>query len=143
MLEHSDLIIAQEFMPTDFDWRIGVLDNKLLYACKYYMARNHWQIYNRENNSVDYGISETLAIEQLPAKLKNISLKSAALIGSGLYGIDIKEKDGKYFVIEINDNPSIDYGIEDGILKDHLYSTIMHVFLQRLEIKTKGNSNVS
>jgi len=30
MFEHSDLLIAQEFTPTDFDWRIGILDGKPL-----------------------------------------------------------------------------------------------------------------
>ena len=47
MLEQSDLMVAQEFLPTDFDWRVGVLDGKPLYVCKYFMARNHWQILNR------------------------------------------------------------------------------------------------
>jgi glutathione synthase/RimK-type ligase-like ATP-grasp enzyme len=46
ILKESDLAIAQEYMPSDFDWRIGVLDGKPLYACKYFMARGHWQIYN-------------------------------------------------------------------------------------------------
>lgn len=46
LLEESDLVIAQEYMPSDFDWRVGVLDGRPLYACKYFMARGHWQIYN-------------------------------------------------------------------------------------------------
>ena len=58
------------------------------------------------------------------------------------YVLEVKEKNGKYYVIEINDNPSIDSGIEDGVLKDELYSTIMQVFLQRLDLKTKGTPNV-
>ena len=28
MLEDSDLILAQEFMYTEYDWRIGVLDGE-------------------------------------------------------------------------------------------------------------------
>jgi glutathione synthase/RimK-type ligase-like ATP-grasp enzyme len=36
-------------------------------------------------------------------------------------------------VIEINDNPNIDYGVEDKILGDSLYSKIMLSFLKRLE----------
>src|SRR5690606_25023952 len=46
MLEASDLVIAQAYMPTEFDWRIGVLNEQPLYACKYFMALGHWQIYN-------------------------------------------------------------------------------------------------
>src|SRR3546814_5675949 len=41
MLERSDLIIAQSYEPTDYDWRIGVLDGQPLYACRYYMAKDH------------------------------------------------------------------------------------------------------
>lgn len=46
LFKKSDLIIAQEFLPSDFDWRIGVLDQTALFACKYFMAKGHWQIYN-------------------------------------------------------------------------------------------------
>ena len=28
MLKESELIIAQQFTPSDYDWRIGVLDGK-------------------------------------------------------------------------------------------------------------------
>ena len=48
LLADSDLVIAQEFLPTAFDWRIGVLDGQALYACKYFMAKGHWQIVKRD-----------------------------------------------------------------------------------------------
>ena len=38
MLQSSELLLAQEFLPTEFDWRIGVLDGRALFVCKYYMA---------------------------------------------------------------------------------------------------------
>src|SRR5262249_45705340 len=44
MLAQSELVIAQEFVVSDFDWRVGVLGGRALYACKYHMARGHWQI---------------------------------------------------------------------------------------------------
>src|SRR5688572_2515063 len=34
MLESSELILAQQYVPTDFDWRIGVLGGKPLFAAK-------------------------------------------------------------------------------------------------------------
>src|SRR5690554_7706200 len=34
LFEHSSLILAQEYIYTDFDWRIGVLNGKPLYACR-------------------------------------------------------------------------------------------------------------
>lgn len=133
-LEKSELLIAQEFMPTPFDWRIGVINNEPIYACKYFMAGGHWQIINnqRKRNS-RYGRSEALPIEIAPRHVVRTAQKAANLIGSGLYGVDVKEIDGKCFVIEVNDNPSLEFGIEDAILKDKLYTQIMSVFLQRLE----------
>jgi glutathione synthase/RimK-type ligase-like ATP-grasp enzyme len=42
MLQESDLVIAQEWMPTEYDWRVGVLEGRPLYACRYHMASKHW-----------------------------------------------------------------------------------------------------
>ncbi len=38
-------------------------------------------------------------------------------------------------VIEVNDNPNIDAGLEDRILKDELYLTVMRSFVTRIEQK--------
>ncbi len=136
LFQKSELLIVQEFMPTPYDWRVGVINNKALYVCKYFMARNHWQIINwkKENNSRD-GKTETLAVEDAPKGLIEIALKATALIGNGLYGVDIKEINGKFYIIEINDNPSIDVGIEDKVLKNGLYTKIMETFIERLQKK--------
>ena len=50
MFRHSSVLLAQEFIPTEFDWRIGLLDGEPLFACKYYMAKGHWQIYNHAHD---------------------------------------------------------------------------------------------
>ena len=34
----SDMLICQEFLYSDFDWRIGILDNRAIFACKYFMT---------------------------------------------------------------------------------------------------------
>ncbi|MBP6218346.1 MAG: RimK family protein [Oligoflexales bacterium] len=133
LLGESDLIIGQEYIPTDFDWRVGILDGEPLYVCKYYMAKGHWQIYqNVSKDNVENGRASTFLVEQVSPELIKLAVKSARLIGKGLYGLDIKEKDGKFYVIEINDNPSIDGGIEDDLLKTRLYDRIMECFLQRM-----------
>ncbi|MEQ9424647.1 MAG: RimK family protein [Cyclobacteriaceae bacterium] len=130
----SELVVAQEFFPTDFDWRIGILDRRPLYICKYYMAGGHWQIVDwSKSGQAGQGNSEAVPIWQVPVELVETALKAANLIGDGLYGVDIKERDGKFYVIEVNDNPSIDEGIEDAYLKQGLYHTIMESFLRRLE----------
>ena len=38
LFEKSSILLAQEFTPTEFDWRIGILNGEPLFACKYYMA---------------------------------------------------------------------------------------------------------
>lgn len=143
LLEKSDLLIAQEFIQTDFDWRIGILDQKPLYACKYFMARNHWQIYNNSagpGNTDDFaGDFETLPVELAPPRVVNTALRAANLIGNGLYGVDLKQKFGKCYIIEVNDNPSIDSGVEDKILGRFLYERIMESFLRRIEAAYAGS----
>lgn len=134
MFQKSDLLIAQEFLPTAFDWRVGIIDGKPLYVCKYFMASEHWQIVNWDSKKQDQeGKVESIAVDQAPSGLIRTALKATALIGRSLYGVDMKEVDGKFYVIEINDNPNIDSGMEDKILKDKLYATIMEVFLNKIK----------
>ncbi|MBI2473677.1 RimK family protein [Candidatus Uhrbacteria bacterium] len=125
LLEDSDLVIAQEFLPTTFDWRIGMLDKKPIFACKYYMAKDHWQIYDWSKDKNQDGPSETLSLEEVPKAILDLAIKSSSLIGTGLYGVDIKESEGRVYVIEINDNPNIDAGEEDRVAGLALYETIM------------------
>lgn len=137
LLDKSDLIIAQEFLPTEFDWRVTIFDRQPLFVCKYFMAREHWQIIKRDTSGTktDDGNVTTIPVEHAPTGLIRAALKAANLIGDGLYGVDIKEVGNKFYIIEINDNPSIDAGIEDLILKDELYRIIMRVMLRRIEKK--------
>jgi glutathione synthase/RimK-type ligase-like ATP-grasp enzyme len=134
MLCDSELIIGQEYKPTDFDWRIGVLDKQPLYACKYFMAKGHWQIYNwnGKKKQDEEGDGEVVPFEQVPFHVLHTALKAANLIGGGLYGVDLKEIDGKAYVIEVNDNPSIDAGVEDRILKKELYASIIKSIKRRI-----------
>jgi glutathione synthase/RimK-type ligase-like ATP-grasp enzyme len=132
LLEKSDLIIGQQFLKTDFDWRVGVFNGEAIYACKYYMSKEHWQIVNWNKNG-QYGKVETLPVELAPPALIKTAEKLSKLIGNSLYGVDIKQKGNKFYVIEINDNPNIDTGVEDAVLKDKLYSKMMDIFLERIQ----------
>jgi len=134
LLEKSDLIIAQAFIPTPFDWRVGVLDRKPIYVCRYYMAGRHWQVIQRDRSGRPReGKAETLRVEDAPPEVVKTAVQAADLIGDGLYGVDLKEIDGKSYVIEVNDNPSIEGGVEDRLLKDELYEMIMETFVRRIE----------
>jgi glutathione synthase/RimK-type ligase-like ATP-grasp enzyme len=140
MLESSDLVIGQEFVPTEFDWRVGVLEGEPLYVCKYFMARGHWQIYNWASRRRDdvLGNYETVAVADAPPAVVQTAVKAARLMGDGLYGVDLKEIDGKPLVIEINDNPSIDAGVEDKVLGTALYETIVAALRRRVEARREG-----
>jgi len=146
MLEQSDMILGQSYMFTDFDWRIGILDNKAIFACKYYMAKGHWQIYNwlaRSKKDIT-GQFECVRIENVPPAIIKSALKAVALVyNNGFFGVDIKEVNGKPHIIEINDNPNIDAGVEDQVMKDELYMTIMLSLKSRIEEKIfNGNRKI-
>nr|WP_321454687.1 GNAT family N-acetyltransferase [uncultured Cohaesibacter sp.] len=133
LFRKTDLLMIQEFMPTDFDWRIGVLDGEALYACKYYMVSGNWKIYEYEKDgSIQSGDSETLPISAVPPEVVDVALRGTRLIGNGFYGVDIKETPKGPCIIEINDNPSVDYGIEDDVLGADLYQRLMAVLVSRV-----------
>ncbi|MGE6811595.1 RimK family protein [Pseudoalteromonas nigrifaciens] len=138
LFEFSALVLAQEYMYTEYDWRVGVLNGRAIYACRYLMARNHWQIYNHDAKRFFSGGFETLPTFELPKAVLDAALKACKTVGKGLYGVDVKEHQGRAYVLEVNDNPSIDHKVEDGYLGDELYMIIMDEFKQRLEARGRG-----
>ncbi len=133
LFEVSALVLAQEYLFTDYDWRIGVLHGQAIYACRYHMARNHWQIYNHDSKRFNSGGFDTLPTFETPKIVLDAALKAAKIVGTGLYGVDIKVRDKRAYVLEVNDNPSIDHGVEDAYLGEELYMQVMSEFLRRLE----------
>lgn len=139
ILAESDLAVAQEYMPSDFDWRVGILDGKPLYACKYYMAQGHWQIYNWGSSTKrdETGNFETVKVEECAKHVMDVALKAVrAMVGDhGLFGVDVKERKGKAYVIEVNECPNIDHGIEDVELGDEIYRRIIGSLKRSIEKK--------
>jgi glutathione synthase/RimK-type ligase-like ATP-grasp enzyme len=137
MFKDSPLLIVQEFAPTAFDWRICILEGRMLFACRYYQAKDHWQIARRfESGFTRFGKVEAVPHAKVPPAVKKVALKGAALIGKGLYGVDIKELNGHPVIIEINDNPNIDTGYEDTVEKDRIYEKIITCFLRRVKVES-------
>lgn len=135
LLRESDVILAQEYMYTDYDWRVGILNGQPLFVCQYFMSKNHWQIVKHSADGTSReGDVRTLRVEDAPQEVVSTALKAARLIGNGLYGVDLKQNDQGVHVIEVNDNPNIDAGIEDAVLKDQLYTIIMEEFIRRVEL---------
>ena len=134
LLKDSELVIAQEFVPTEFDWRVGIFDRKPLYACRYHMAHRHWQVLRHDaRGRMTAGRVETLAIEAAPRHVVRTAVRAADLIGDGLYGVDLKQRGRRCTVIEVNDNPNLEAGYEDRVLGRALYDRILAVFLTRIE----------
>ena len=82
-----------------------------------------------------------MPVELAPRRAVSIAVKAANIIGDGLYGVDVKESDGKFYIIEVNDNPNLDSGVEDAILREDLYRRIMESFLRRIERRKAGDNN--
>ncbi|GAB6053733.1 RimK family protein [Magnetospira thiophila] len=134
LFEKSRLILAQEFVYTSFDWRVGILNGEALYVSQYLMSRNHWQIVNHKGDGTfKQGGFKTFDVKDAPAEVVEVALKAASHIGKGLYGVDLKQTDKGLFLIEVNDNPSIDQGVEDKVLKNELYARILKEFIRRIE----------
>ena len=132
--EETDLLIAQKFMPTSYDWRIGVLGGEPLFACQYMMAKSHWQIVNHERRGgPDEGTFKTFELADVPPDVLDTGVRAARLIGNGLYGVDIKETPDGVFVIEVNDNPNLDHGVEEAVGKDEVWQRIVRWFIERIE----------
>jgi glutathione synthase/RimK-type ligase-like ATP-grasp enzyme len=133
-LEDSDLLIAQKFMPTEYDWRVGVLGGEPLFAVHYLMAKKHWQIVNHDRRGKpDEGGFRTFTLKDTPGHVIDTAVKAARCIGDGLYGVDLKETADGVFVIEVNDNPNLDHGCEDSGEKDQVWGRLTQWFIDRLE----------
>lgn len=132
-LEDSDVLIAQKFMPTKFDWRIGVLGGKPLFAVQYMMAKKHWQIVKHDpgGRPVEGGF-KSFSLAEMPPAVLDAGLRAARCIGDGLYGVDLKETDDGVFVIEVNDNPNLDHGVEDAAEKDEVWTRLTNWFIERI-----------
>src|SRR5690606_16381718 len=142
LLAKSELIIAQEYLPTEYDWRIGIIDREPLWAAKYFMAKKHWQIIKTDAaGGRRYGKVEAVPLSEVPSAVLRAALRAAGLIGDGLYGVDVKQRERRVYTVEVNDNPSIESGYEDAVLKDTLYDRIMQVFLKRLEARQQGRAS--
>jgi glutathione synthase/RimK-type ligase-like ATP-grasp enzyme len=107
------------------------------------MSRNGWQIIDHSDPNDDRiskcGQTETVDVKDVPKFVIDTALKASSLIGDGLYGIDIKEKNNNCVVIEINDCVDIDTPYEIKKDDDSVLIEIFKTFKERLEIKKATN----
>ncbi len=125
----SDWIVVQQYIESKYDWRIGVLDGKLLYACKYTIPSVTFKIQASVNGHIVYCGVESVPPEKVPLHVIQLGIDAANAIGRGLYGVDIKNNNGDACVIEVNDNPSIESG-EDDCYPRVFETIISHLFAE-------------
>ncbi|MBI3433619.1 MAG: RimK family protein [Proteobacteria bacterium] len=134
LFEETDLLLAQKFLPTEFDWRVGVLAGEPLFACQYRMARGHWQIVkHRPDGSLTEGGMTAFGLDQAPAAVMDLALRAARPIGEGFYGVDLKQTGSGIVVMEVNDNPNLEHGYEDAVGKDEIWLRLLKWFTDRFE----------
>jgi len=139
LFKDSELILAQEYLYTDFDWRVGILNRTPIFVCQYFMSKKHWQIVNHgPGGRITEGAFKAWQGGDAPAEVVTAALNAANLIGDGLYGVDVKQNQDGVYVIEVNDNPNLEAGVEDTHLKTELYSLIIRDFVRRLDSRRRS-----
>jgi glutathione synthase/RimK-type ligase-like ATP-grasp enzyme len=123
----SDWIVVQQFIESRYDWRVGVLDGKLLYVCKYTIPSDTFKIQASVNGHLVYCGVESVSPDKVPPQVIRLGIDAANAIGRGLYGVDIKNTNGDAYVIEVNDNPSIESG-EDDCYPQVFEQIVNHLF---------------
>lgn len=113
-LRRADRVVAQKFVRSQFDWRVCVLAGEPLFVCQYMIPKKRWKImtYTDAGRAI-YGEVKGIPISEADPELINVAVQAAAAIGTGLYGVDLKQADDGYLVIEVNDNPTINQDEED------------------------------
>jgi glutathione synthase/RimK-type ligase-like ATP-grasp enzyme len=133
VFENAELVLMQEYVYTPFDWRIGMIDGRPLWACQYFMSKHNWKVVNHDGPRMDEGRWKTLPVADAPAAVVDAAVRACAAIGTGLYGVDVKQLEDRVTVIEVNDNPNIEVGVEDKVLGRELYRTILGSLVARIE----------
>ncbi|UCH27637.1 MAG: hypothetical protein JSV66_08370 [Trueperaceae bacterium] len=119
----ADRIVVQGFVKSSFDWRVITLGQDVLAVVKYVFAPDRWKTEQR-SESGEWATVVAVAVEEADQGLLELARAAAAAMGNSLYGIDIKEVEGGYLVIEVNDNPTIAAGQEDRANPD-IYERIV------------------
>jgi glutathione synthase/RimK-type ligase-like ATP-grasp enzyme len=124
-LRRADRVVAQRFVQSEYDWRVGVLGGEPLYACQYLIPKKRWKIttYTEGGREIS-GNVKGFELSKVNPKLIDTAVQAARAIGTGLYGIDLKQAGDGFVVIEVNDNPTIAEDEEDQ-KAPHIYERLI------------------
>ncbi len=124
-LRRADRVVAQRFVQSEYDWRVGVLAGEPLYVCQYLIPKKRWKIttYTEGGREIS-GNVKGFELSKVNPKLIDTAVQAARAIGTGLYGIDLKQVGDGFVVIEVNDNPTIAEDEEDQ-KAPHIYERLI------------------
>lgn len=122
-LRRADRLVVQQYLPSEFDWRVVTLDGEVLAVVKYVFAQDRWKLMERGDHG-EWAQVRAVPHAQAAPELKRVAQDASNAIGRSLYGVDVKEIGGRYYVIEVNDNPTLAAGEEDQADPD-LYDRIV------------------
>ena len=127
-LRRADRLVVQQYMPSQFDWRVITLHGRVLAVVQYRFATDTWRTMDRGVDGTP-AVTRCLARDEAPAALLDTARAAAAAIGDSLYGVDLKEIDGSFVVIEVNDNPTI-AATEEDQANPEIYSEIVRYLVE-------------
>lgn len=87
-------VLVQKYIPTNHDYRIIVIGNKVIGGMKRIAAPGEF----RSNFSLG-GRTERVKITQ---EMSGLALKAARIFNAEFAGVDIMEHKGKYYILEVN-----------------------------------------
>ncbi len=126
-LYRADRIVAQEFVQSTFDWRVGVLGGEPVYACRYVIPDETFKIIAVVDGQTRVAKVEPVPLAEAPPVIVETAIHAANAIGTGLYGVDLKQVNGRAIVIEVNDNPTINADQEDRYAVDVYAKIVRHL----------------
>ncbi len=112
-LRRADRLVVQQYLPSEFDWRVLTLNGSLLAVIRYVFVQDKWKLMERGKEG-EWAQTIAVSRDEADPKLVSVALAAADAIGKSLYGVDLKEIDGEFYVIEVNDNPTIEADGEDA-----------------------------
>ncbi|CAN5875345.1 RimK family alpha-L-glutamate ligase [soil metagenome] len=112
-LRRADRLVVQQYLPSEFDWRVLTLNGSLLAVIRYVFVQDKWKLMERGKEG-EWAQVIAVPRDEADPKLVATALAAADAVGKSLYGVDLKEIDGEFYVIEVNDNPTIEADGEDA-----------------------------
>jgi glutathione synthase/RimK-type ligase-like ATP-grasp enzyme len=111
-LRRADRLVVQQYLPSEFDWRVVTLHGHVLAVVQYRFARDRWKAMQR-GEAGETAVVHGVPRESAPSGLLDVALAAGRAIGDSLYGVDVKQIGDEFVVIEVNDNPTIAATEED------------------------------